>query len=697
MVKPDTTILVVEDEGIVAWDIQQSLTMQGYDVPRVINCGTEAIKAATEIQPDLILMDIHLQGEMDGIQAAQSIVMSSDIPIIFLTAFADAQTVEKATLIQPYSYIVKPYDDVELLAAVEIALHKHSADKQITIQKTWLETILCSIGDAVVVTDQHGIVTFLNPTAEALTQWSQESAIGQKIEQVITCITDSDGKTIENPLRKAIRKGQKVGIPSDTLLITKDKLQIPIDDSATPIRNSRGECIGAVIVFKDISDRVLSEQRLAHQAFHDHLTDLPNRALFLDRVEKSIARYARYPKDSFALLFLDLDRFKLVNDSFGHSAGDQLLVQATQRILSCLRPSDTLARLGGDEFAILVEKVTAAEIAAEIANRILQILRQPFGIEDQNLYISVSIGIVQSDRHYNQSDEMLRDADIAMYQAKSSGKGCYKFFDTTMYTEVKGFLKLENDLRQALLKQQLEVYFQPCIALDSKAIIGFEALVRWPHPELGYISPSKFIPIAEETGLIILLDSFVLLEACSQMKRWQQQYPAAKHMKMSVNMSSKQLLEPHIVEKVETILTDITLAPECLQIEITERVLINNFEIASKVFADFKALGISMSLDDFGTGYSSLSYLHRFPIKILKIDRSFIELLSNNDEKLEFVRTIILLAHSLGMTAIAEGIESEDQYTKLKELDCEQGQGFLFYKPVSAHQIEELLKSQVPA
>ena len=435
-----------------------------------------------------------------------------------------------------------------------------------------------------------------------------------------------------------------------------------------------------------------SREHFRHAAFHDALTGLPNRALLLDHLRQAINRARREPKHLFAVLFLDLDRFKNINDSLGHAVGDELLVIAARRLKHCIRNTDIVARLGGDEFAILLDGLGDYSVAIRIAERVQRKLMQPVRLNGQEIYTTASIGIALSTIDYDQPENMLRDADTAMYHAKENGKARYEMFDSVMHASAVVRLQMENDLRRALERCEFEIYYQPIVSLETDQIAGFEALLRWHHPERGFVSPADFIPLAEETGIIIDLGHWVLLESCRQMRAWHTQLSTLEPLTISVNLSGKQFSQPDFISQIRLILEETELDPRCLKLEITESVMMDNAEMVTSMLTQLRDLGIQLSIDDFGTGYSSLSYLHRFPIDTLKIDRSFVGRMGIVDENSEIVRTIITLATNLGMTVIAEGIETHEQLIKLKALNCEYGQGYLFSRPVAASAIPALLE-----
>lgn len=445
----------------------------------------------------------------------------------------------------------------------------------------------------------------------------------------------------------------------------------------------------------DITDRKSAEQRLQHDALHDVLTGLPNRALLVDRLGRALARLKRSPDYRFALLFLDLDRFKMINDSLGHAVGDQLLITIAQRVESCLRPGDTIARMGGDEFTILLEEITDEAVISDIADRIQREISSPLQLDSHHVFTTASIGITLSSQGYDRPADMIRDADTAMYHAKMRGKARHVLFHPSMHTQAMAQLELESDLRQALVRQELSVYYQPIISLDSGQVTGFEALVRWQHPRRGLLYPADFIDLAEETGLIIPIGWWVLREACRQVREWQMQFPDTPSLSINVNLSSKQIGQPDVVEQVVQALNETGLSPRSLKLEITEHTLIDCDASTTNILTRIRELGVQLCIDDFGTGYSSLSYLYQLPIDALKIDRSFISRLESNGENGEIVQTIISLARMLGLEAVAEGIETEHQIEQLKQFHCTQGQGWLFSRAVDAQSASDLVKNSM--
>jgi diguanylate cyclase (GGDEF)-like protein len=427
-----------------------------------------------------------------------------------------------------------------------------------------------------------------------------------------------------------------------------------------------------------------SKDHFRHAAFHDSLTDLPNRALLAENLRFVIERAKQHEDYQFAVLFLDLDRFKNINDSLGHSIGDQLLMAMARRLESCSRDADMVARLGGDEFAILLDGIKGVEDATMMAKRVQEKLQSAFNLSGHEVFTTTSIGIALSSTGYDHPENMLRDADTAMYRAKAQGKACYEVFDKGMHTRAVFLLQMENDLRRALEREEFCVYYQPIVALENGQIAGFEALVRWQHPERGFINPGDFIPLAEDTGLIVPLGQWILEQACKQICKWQWQSPANRSLFMSVNVSGKQVARADFVGQIQQVLVETGLDPRHLKLELTESAVMENAERAATLLKRLKSLGVQLSVDDFGTGYSSLGYLHRFPLDTLKIDRSFIGRIDEAEENIEIVRTVVTLAENMGMEVVAEGVETLSQLVQLRKLKCQYGQGYLFSRPVDA-------------
>jgi len=457
--------------------------------------------------------------------------------------------------------------------------------------------------------------------------------------------------------------------------------------------NDAHQSANLIFQMQDISDRKQAEKKLVHDAFHDALTALPNRMFFMDQLKQSVQRVNRTQGLPFAVLFLDFDRFKLINDSLGHMVGDQLLIAIAKRLRSSVRPGDTVARLGGDEFTILLDSLKNPDDAIDMARRLLSNLSEHFKLPDREVFITASIGVALSTAGYEHAEEVLRDADTAMYRAKSLGRARYEIFDKGMQATPTDLPQIETDLWRALERDELTLDYQPIVSLRTGRIAGFEALLRWLHPSRGMVSPLEFISVAEETGLIIPIGQWVLNQACRQTREWQKLYPQTPPLQVSVNLSPKQFMQRDLIDQISLALDSGGLSPASLKVEITEGMVMTNVESTMQMLGQLQALGVTISLDDFGTGYSSLSYLHRFPISTLKIDQSFVSSMSNNQESLEIVRTILGLARNLKMEVIAEGVETLEQARELKSMNCEYGQGFYFSRALNVEGAVGLLSS----
>jgi diguanylate cyclase (GGDEF)-like protein/PAS domain S-box-containing protein len=521
----------------------------------------------------------------------------------------------------------------------------------------------------------------------------QETDIGNQVDAWFERIHPEDLYWVKRELTAHL-EGLSTRFHSEYRLLHQDGSYRWMLNRGQAMRNGIGKAIRMVGIQTDITESKRAEERLVHNALYDTLTGLPNRVSLMERLRHA-GDLAHCKSDYlFAVLFIDLDRFKMINDSLGHVMGDQLLIGISRRLSTCLRPNDTIARLGGDEFVILLENVKTHENVIGVAQRILQELSTPFNLDGQEIFTSASIGITFSTIGFNRAEDLLRDADLAMYRAKTQGRGRYAIFHPRMHSSAVALLQMETDLRRAVERQELKLHYQPIVSLRTNRLVGFEALIRWQHPQQGLISPAQFVPIAEETGLITSIGEWILQTACTQMRQWQKQFPEWQFLTMNVNLSSKQFT-PHLVEQVDQILQETGLGGEYLKLEITESVLMGHAESAITTLTQLKQLGIQLAIDDFGTGYSSLSYLHRFPIDTLKVDRSFIQRVDVDGEQLAIVRTIITLAWNLGMEVIAEGVETPKQLAQLRSLRCEYAQGYLFSKPRDVQAIEALLTQEL--
>lgn len=478
-----TTILIVEDESIVAQDLQEILEELGYSAPEIADSGKLAIEKAARLNPSLILMDIRLIGTMDGIDAAEIIQEKYDIPVVYLTAHSDVNTIERAKHTCPFGYILKPFQEKELYTTIEIALYKHQTQKQLKERAHWLTAILESIGDGVITTDTENNITFINSTAENITGWSFPEAVGKKLSEVLRLIYEKDRQVVNIPVQQIRQTGETITLLEQIVLIKKNGQELPIEDSIAPIygqsnnsdleQSINDNFLGIVYVLRDVTQQKLMLKQLHRQAFYDDLTNLANRAWLRERLTDAIARIKRNPDYLFAVLLLDLDRFKTINDTLGHEFGDRLLIAVASRLRESVRPMDTVARLGGDEFVILLESIHNANEVVNVTQRIHENLSQPVNIENEKLLANASIGIVLSSTAYEEVDEIIRDADIAMYRAKAKGRNCYEIFEPFLREEILMVSQIENDLHTAIERDELVVYYQPIVSLANQKSCWF--------------------------------------------------------------------------------------------------------------------------------------------------------------------------------------------------------------------------------
>jgi diguanylate cyclase (GGDEF)-like protein/PAS domain S-box-containing protein len=581
---------------------------------------------------------------------------------------------------------VKTVEDISQRKAAEFALQ--AVEEALFEERERAQVTLDSIGDAVLTTDLQGKVTYLNVAAEALTGWSREDALGRPLSEVFHIIDGGTRQAAPDPAQQAIKENRTVGLAADSILVRRDGGESAIEDSAAPIHDRDGRVAGAVIVFHDVSESRAMVLKMAHLAHHDFLTGLPNRALLTERLSQAIGLARRRGKQ-VALLFVDLDYFKHINDSLGHAVGDQVLQSAARRLSACVRTTDTVCRQGGDEFVILLAEIEQPQDAALVAEKLLVALAEPQLIGQHEIHVTLSIGISVYPDDGIDGDTVMENADAAMYHAKASGRNNYQFFTAGMNSHAVRRLFVETGLRRALRQSEFRLHYQPQIDLASGAMTGTEALIRWLDPVLGLIEPEQFVPIAEECGLIVPIGRWVLREACRQVRSW---LDAGLHaVPVAVNISALEFRHQGFVDEVALILKETGLAPRYLELELTENILMHDTESSAQVLASLKAMGVQLAIDDFGTGYSSLGYLKRFPIDTLKIDQSFVQDLATDADDATIVSAVIGMGRNLKQRVIAEGVETQEQLAFLRTQRCAQGQGFLFNRPLPAEDFAHLL------
>jgi diguanylate cyclase (GGDEF)-like protein/PAS domain S-box-containing protein len=540
--------------------------------------------------------------------------------------------------------------------------------------------------DPVVWLDSEGRYLYVNDATCQRTGYTREELLGRTIWEIDRNVTPADWTSLQNYIKQHGATSHEANIHH------KDGSPIPVEITSNYIEYDGHGYVCSFL--RDISEHHATRQQIQHQALHDRLTGLPNRTLFLELLEHSVQRARRSPDYRFAVLFLDLDNFKIVNDSLGHHEGDKLLVNIAQRLRESIRASDMLARFGGDEFVILLDDLDDYAEVDTLAQRIQQVLGPPFTINDHPITVSISIGVALGSDPLSQPADLLRDADTAMYRAKALGPGHYVIFDPTMHLSAVERLHTENELRRAIEHDELRVYYQPIVTLATGQITGFEALVRWQHPRRGLLLPGDFIPVAEETGLIVPLGWWVLRIACQQMAAWQQRYPRLQPLSVAVNLAGQSFLRSDVTEQIAAVLDETGLDPISLKLEITESMLMNHTPDTIMRLQQLRDMGIQLSLDDFGTGYSSLRYLHRFPIHILKIDRSFVSRLHIDEESTAITQMIVTLGRTLGKAIVAEGIETDLHLRYVQNLGCHYAQGFFFSRAVTSDTAETWLAAE---
>ena len=687
----DATILVADDHYDRCEVMSLLLRKAGFRV-YTAGDGREAYDVAQREHPLLVISDV-MMPHVDGIELCRRLRADPKLyatPILLVSAMrVDDRSAVEGLEAGADDYLEAPYDPMRLIAKVTRLTERARFEEALRESEERYALAARGANDGLWDWKLKSNEIYFSARWKAMLGY-EEDEIASHPEEWFRLAHPDDVENLKAGIAAHI-EGHSSHFEMEHRMLHKDGTYRWILSRGMVVRDAKGKAARMAGSQTDITERKQAEEQLVHDAFHDALTGLPNRALFIDRLSQAVERVKRHPDCSFGVIFLDLDRFKVINDSLGHMIGDRLLVEISRRLEGCIRAGDTVARLGGDEFTILLDGIKEVADAVSMTERIEERLRPPFNLNGHEVLATASIGIALSSTHYEKPEDMLRDTNIAMHRAKSSGKARYQVFDATMHSQAMELLRLETDLRRTDERKEYSVHYQPIMSLETGRITGFEALVRWQHPERGFVYPEEFIPIAEETGLIISLDRWVLREACRQVRAWQKLCPAQESLSVSVNFSARQFSQSDLVEHIEGVLKETGLKAECLKLEITESLLMSSAESVTAVLNRLRDLGLELYLDDFGTGYSSLSYLHRFPINVLKIDRSFINRIGGSGDNAEIARAIITMAHSLGMKVVAEGVETERQLAELKALSCEYGQGNLFSKPVEALAAEKFM------
>lgn len=689
-------VLILTDETIDAHNLM-AVVNEGdgaFEVVwvRRLSTGLERLRT---VDIDAIIVDLSLS-DSDGIATFDQLFAAAPhTPILLL-----CEAVQKSLAIQAVQrgaqgYLLKGALEGDLVQqTLRNVIQRKAVEEALFKEKARAEIALNSITDAVLCTDTYGNVDYLNIAAEGMTGWSREEARGRPISEVFRIINAVTREPQSNPVALVLQNDQPQELNADTILVRRDGNEAPIEDSASPIHDWNGKLTGVVIVFHDVSATKEMTRKMAHLAQHDFLTGLPNRSLLNDRIEQAI-KSAKRRGTRPALLFLDLDNLKHINDSLGHGTGDLLLQSVAERLTGRVRRSDTVSRQGGDEFVILLADSKNEKDAGLTAGRILEALTAPHSIESNEIHITASIGISIYPADGQDVETLFKCADTAMYAAKDKGRCNYQFFRSEMNDRAVERQRVESELRLALEGRQFILHYQPKINLRTGVITGVEVLLRWQHPAWGMVMPDKFIPIAEDCGLIVPIGRWVLHEACTQAKRWVD--AGLPLSSVAVNISALELRQKGFLEGVRTILSDTCLDAHRLQLEITEGVLMHDAEASTVILQALKDMGVQLAVDDFGTGYSSLNYLTRLPLDILKIDRSFVHEIESSPHNGAIANAVIGMGNSLHLRVVAEGVETEGQLAFLMERHCEEGQGYLFSRPVTSEAFAGLLSTGIPA
>jgi diguanylate cyclase (GGDEF)-like protein/PAS domain S-box-containing protein len=689
-------VLLVEDNPRDARLLREMLREPRSLNAELTHCSSmnEAEKHLTTSAPDVVFLDLGLP-DAAGLDAVRKMrAAAPHVPVIVLTGLDDESVALEALQAGTQDFLIKgQIESRGLFRALRYAIERKALEEALFVEKERAQVTLNCIGDAVACTDISGNITFLNLEAEKMTGWSLQDAAGRPMTEVFRILDAANRETTPNPMDMAVRQDRTVHIPVNCVLIRRDGFEIPIEDSVSPIHDREGQSTGAVIVFRDVSAARAMTLQMAYAAQHDFLTGLPNRVLVSDRINQATVSAERHMR-KVAVLFLDLDGFKHINDSLGHATGDKLLQSIAKRLVDCVRGADTVSRQGGDEFVVLLSEVEQSEDAAVTARRMLQTVAEAHFIDHHDLHVTTSIGISVYPDDGMDAETLVKNADTAMYQAKENGRQSYQFFKPAMNVRVVERQSIEESLRRALKRREFTLHYQPKINLRTGAITGAEALIRWTHPTRGLVAPGQFIPVAEDCGLILPIGNWVLREACRQARAWED--ARLPPLTMAVNISAMQFRSEGFLDGVFAVLKDTRLDPRSLELELTESVLMKHAESTVTILKTLRARGVQVAVDDFGTGYSSLSYLRKFPIDALKIDQSFVRQITTTPDDTAIVTAVISMGRSLNLRVVAEGVETQEELAFLKARQCDEAQGYYFSRPVLSQQFAKLLKTGAP-
>jgi len=688
--KPES-LLIVDDNEMNRDLLSRRLERKGYAISVAEN-GLETLEWVGQYDVDLVLLDIEMPGTsgLEVLKTLRQTYSPNQLPVIMVTAKVQSRDIVEALNLGANDYVTKPIDFPVALARIKTQLsHKRMVE---ALRESEERYALAARGanDGLWDWNLKNNEIYFSPRWKSMLGYDEEE-IGSSPEEWFKRIHPEDLQRVKEAVASHL-EGRTTHCENEHRMLHQNGTYHWMLNRGLAVRDAQGKATRLAGSQTDITQGKVA----------DALTGLPNRLLFMDRLERAVKNAGRTKDYLFAVFFLDLDRFKVINDSLGHVMGDQLLIATARRLESCLRSTDavarlgegyTVARLGGDEFTILLDHIKHLTDATRVADRLQKELALPFNLNGQEVFTTVSIGIAVSATGYVQPEELLRDADTAMYRAKALGKARYELFDPAMREVALASLQLETDLRKAIDRQEFQNFYQPIVSLETGRIVGFEALVRWQHPERGMVLPADFVLAAEESGMIVSIGQWVLREACRQMRAWQTKFPATATWMISVNLSTKQFKQSDLAQQIEGILRETGLENRCLKLEITESLIMDSVDSATALLSQLKALGIQLSMDDFGTGYSSLSYLHQFPMDTLKVDRSFVSRMTNG-QSTDIAHTIVILAHQLGLDVVAEGVETAEQLAQLRSLGCEYAQGYYFSGPVESEKAEKLIEGE---